>query len=341
MRWTISYYQLLNKDIMIRNFLFILSALLLFSCKKDGPMGGDTTGTSLANVVTDNFNFSVFTAALNYTHLSDTLLQSGPYTALVPNDQAFLAAGYSAVSIQADDFNLMRALIGYHLLRGTYQLNRLPFAFNQEIKTLLGNPMYVTHWIKNGDSLVTINGDQVISFNQPASNGLLQVLNTVLSPAIYTTLHDAIAADTGLTYFNTALVRTGLVSQLEGTDVYTLFAPTNSAFRAMGFPDIDSVYHTNASVLGNLLRYHILNGRRFIYDYILITDATNKSQQSMIDGNNVAITLYKDPNSIGTGFSSILLQGSGNTGSASLIRRDILAGNGVLHTISQVLKTNY
>jgi uncharacterized surface protein with fasciclin (FAS1) repeats len=319
----------------------VVVSLALVSCSKATTAGNGSVGNRLTNVVTDNFNFSLFTAAINYTGLADTLLQPGPYTALVPNDDAFHQAGYSnAVAIQATDLTFMRAVTAYHILKGTYQFNRLPYAFDQEIKTLQGNSMYVTHWIKNGDSVVTINGTRILSYNLPASNGLVQVLSAVLSPAIYNNLHDAVAADPALTFFNTALARTGLSSLLESGDTYTVFAPTNAAFIAMGIPTLDSIYHTNTSVLANLVRYHILSARRFIYDYILITDATGKSQQAMVDGNNVTITLYSDPNT-GAGVNSILLQGSGNNGATALVRRDILAGNGVLHTINQVLKTNY
>ncbi len=329
---------------MIRFYItcFIVLSLGVVACKKDNaPANDNYANNRLSFVLNDNFNLSLFSAALNYTHWYDTLLQRWPYTALAPDDAAFRAAGYSsAVQVRSTDYNLMQHLVRYHILGGVYRLNELPYAFNQQISTLDGNKMYVTHWVKDTDTVLTINGARIIAYNKPASNGIIQVLNTVLSPAIYNNVHDAIAADTALTFFNAAINKAGLSYLLEGNNDYTVFAPVNNAFRTIGYRSVDSVNNTNVSALASLLRYHILTGRRFVYDYILITDATAQSQQTMLDGNTITVSLVPNPQQPGT-YNTITIKGTGNNLSAAIVRSNILAGNGVVHTVDQVLKTNF
>lgn len=315
--------------------------LALAACKKSGTSSGgnDLSGNRLTYVLEDNSNTSLFSAALTYTHLGDTLLKPGPYTVLVPNDNAFQGSGYpSIVSVYGTPEALMNQTISYHILGGTYYLDQLPFAFNQEISTLHGDKMYVTHWVKAGDTVITINGTQVTTLDLPAVNGVIQVINAVLTPAIYKNIHEALEGDTSLTYFNEAMDHTGLTDSIgEGSAPYTIFAPTNSAFRQLGFFSTDSILATDPQVLSSILKYHILSGRRFIYDYVLSSDATNTTAQTMIDGNSAAITLIPG----GSGFTGITIQGSGNTSASNLVRSNILAGNGVVHEIDQVLKLTF
>jgi uncharacterized surface protein with fasciclin (FAS1) repeats len=323
-------------------FLFLLPALAVIpvSCKKDSASAGsDSYNNRLGFIMNDNFDLTLFNVGLTYTHYSDTLLQPGPYTVLAPSDEAFEAAGYgNAVAVQAAG-GLMNQIIGYHILNGAYQLNLLPYEFNQEIHTLSGASMYVTHWVKGGDTVITINGASILSLNLQASNGLVQVLNQVLSPSLYSNVQEAITADSSLTYFNAALLRCGLSVTLQGAGPFTVFAPTNDAFRAAGYATTDSLNRMDPGVLATLLTYHILSGRRFVNDYILTTDATNASLQAMQDGNNITVHLI--PSGTPGSYSGITVQGSGNTTASNLLRQNVLAGNGVLHTIDQVLKTNF
>lgn len=323
-------------------YYFLSAALFITSaCKKDAATGSGGSGRAnrLGFILGNNFNLTLFNVGLTYTHYSDTLLQTGPYTVLAPSDNAFQAAGYSgAVAVQALGAKLW-PLMAYHILGGYYPLDQLPFQFNQELHTLGGASMYVTHWVKNKDTVLTINGARVISVNQPGSNGLIQVLDQVLSPSLYNNVQDAIGADTSLTFFNAALFRSGMTAQLRGAGPFTVFAPANSAFRSLGYPSADSINRTDPTVLKGILNFHILSGRRFINDYILTTGASNTSLQAMLNGSNVTIKLLAG-STPGT-YSGISLQGSGNITPASLLGTNVLAGNGVLHSINQVLKEQY
>ncbi len=322
------------------NICLMVLVLGLVSCKKSSSSSSQKAGNQLTYVIQDNDDLSLFSTALTYTHLGDTLLQPGPYTVLVPDNNAFSSSGYSGVvAVEGTSNALMTQIIAYHILGGTYYFNELPFAFNQEVRTLHGDKMYVTHWILNGDTVITINGTQVTTSNIVTANGLIQVINAVLNPPIYQTIHQALEGDTALTFFNEAMNVTGLNDSIAGSNgAYTVFAPTNSAFRALGIMTEDSVLATSPAVLSSILDYQILSGRRFIYDYVLSIGPSGVGSETMLDGNSVTVTLV----SSGPGtYSGITLQGPGNSSAASLAKSNILAGNGVVHEINQVLKSTY
>jgi hypothetical protein len=95
----------------------------------------------------------------------------------------------------------------------------------------------------------------------------------------------------------------------------------------------------DAIVLQKLVKAHITRGRSFVYDYILKADVgTNTYTEQLLGGQQGIITLTPDNTQPGR-FSGITiqLQGPGNTGTATLPKKNVLAGNGVVHGISRIL----
>lgn len=316
----------------------LLLAILGTSCSKDEQGLSDYDNNKINLVIADNFNLSAFSAALKRGNLDKDLQQGmGPYTTLAPSDAAFSAAGYtSPVSVLTANSTTIARIANYHTLDGKYELNKMPFLFNQELKSR-GGKLYVTHWIKGQDTILTINGARVLAQNIPASNGLIQVLNRVLTPYLHDVLSDAITAEASITLFAQALKTSGLLQSMDQTGPYTVFAPDNTAMRAMGYTSVEQINGTDPEALKRLVNYHILKDRRFIYDYILSTGASNTSRQAMLDGNSVNIILVPTPGVPGS-FNGISLKGIGNTSPVDLVKQDILTGNGVLHIINSVLR---
>ncbi|WP_235964437.1 fasciclin domain-containing protein [Pedobacter gandavensis] len=319
-------------------FSLMLMVVLATSCKKDKAALKDYDNNKINLVIADNFNLSAFSAALKRSGLDQTLQQgAGPYTTLAPSDAAFSDAGYAgAVGVMTANPTTISRIANYHTLDGRYELNKLPFLFNQELRSR-GGKLYATHWIKGQDTILTLNGSRVISQNIPASNGLIQVLNRVLTPYLHDLLGDAIAAESSVTLFTQALRTSGVLQTINDAGPYTIFAPDNTAMQTMGYNSIEQINNTDPEILKRLVNYHIVKDRRFIYDYILSTGPSNTSRQAMMDGNSVTMTLVPDYNAEGS-FTGITLRGIGNTNELNLVKQDILAGNGVLHIIDGVLR---
>ncbi len=116
----------------------LLAVLGMSACVKDSNQqlsGYDNNKINL--VVADNFNLSAFSATLRRSAL-DQLLQKGegPYTLLAPSDAAFNKYGYgSPLAVLGADGNLISRIAYYHTLDGKYELNKLPYLFNQELRS--------------------------------------------------------------------------------------------------------------------------------------------------------------------------------------------------------------
>lgn len=320
-------------------FFSLLSILGMSSCVKDDS--GQTTNydnNKINLVVADNFNLSAMSAALRRSGLDKSLQAGeGPYTLLAPSDLAFNNAGYGdALAVLGGNGDLITRIANYHTMDGKYEFNKLPYLFNQELRSR-GGKMFATHWIKGTDTVLTINGSRVLSENIPASNGLIQVIDLVLTPYTHDRLGDAIAADKDITLFSQALKTSGVLETINGTGPFTIFAPNNAAMQARGYQTVEQILNTDPLQLKELIDYHVVRDRRFIYDYILSTGSSNTTKQAMQNGNTVNIKLLPDPQAPGT-FNSISLRGIGNTSDVSLLKRDILTGNGVLHVINNTLR---
>ncbi|NML23593.1 fasciclin domain-containing protein [Pseudoflavitalea sp. G-6-1-2] len=318
-----------------------MAALALAACSKNDktlPEKESDLSNRLTFIIDDNkFNFSYFNTALGRTAYKKKLGEEGPFTVLVPDNNAFIRNGYSTEnSVLTEDAAILNNIVPYHIIDGIWDFTKLPFAFNQEISSITGASMYITRWVKNQDTVLTINGSRVISRNLKASNGTIQAIDQLLQPMVHKRLSDLAAADTTLTWFNVALQHADMKSLLETNKAYTVFAPSNKAFREAGYPTIESVLNADATVIKNLLRYQLFEGRRFVYDYILTTGAAEVSDQAMLNGNPIQVSLTKT----GINYTGIKVKGLSNATYSNILKGNLLAGNGVMHIIDQVLKEN-
>jgi uncharacterized surface protein with fasciclin (FAS1) repeats len=274
--------------------------------------------------------------AANYT---DTLTATGPFTLLGPSNDAFIQAGYTSGASVIRAADSMRVALPYHILRGKVLLDALPLAFNQPFTAANGQPLFITHWMNARDTAVIVNGIRVSTRDKAASNGLVNIIDGLLYPNAYTNVQQAVSGTPALSFFNAAIIRSGLAQAYQSGGPYTVFAPENAAFTAIGIPSTDSIYNMDPAVLQNIVKAHITNGRNFVYDYILKADvSTNTYQEQMLGGQQATISLLPDNTQPGR-FSgiNIRLNSDNNTGIARLSRRNILAGNGVVHSISSIL----
>ncbi len=132
-------------------------------------------------------------------------------------------------------------------------------------------------------------------------------------------------------YFNGAIV-----NLLSGTTKYTLFAPTDAAFEALipglvslgllpvGTPvEPASLCKLDPAVLGNVLSYHVTDGRRFSNS---VFNRNSTKMLEMINGQYVVT----NPN-------KTLTDNAGQTIGVVAPLVNINASNGVIHVIDKVL----
>lgn len=320
---------------LIKSAVLVLLLLITGSCAKTTDEGV-FDANNISNVVADNFNLSVFNTVLKYSTQDRVLKENGPYTVLAPSDAAFAGIYSTPAAVVNADKGIIARLAQYHMLDGRYELSKLPFRFNQELRSR-GGKVFVTRWIKGTDTVLTVNGARVLAKNVPASNGLIQVMNRVLTPYVHEKLGSALAADPEITLFYQAMLSSGVLETVNGTGPYTIFAPDNAAMQAAGYANMTQVSNTDPAVLKAFVNHHIIRDRRFVYDYILSAGTATTMKQNMLDGNAINVTLIANSSEPG-GFSGITVRGAANTLEYNVTKQNVLTGNGVLHTINGVLK---
>lgn len=142
------------------------------------------------------------------------------------------------------------------------------------------------------------------------------------APQLGTTpLHDLIKQDTSLSIFTAILERSHLDIYTKGPGPFTVFAPTNSAYRQQGINTVADVATQDSTFLLNKTAYIIATGARSSY-YLV--------------GLNVPIsTVLSTPVFSATATAdSVYFNGFGAK------KKDIMASNGVLHIMDICMLPN-
>uniref|UniRef100_A0A8C8A1R5 Periostin n=1 Tax=Oryzias sinensis TaxID=183150 RepID=A0A8C8A1R5_9TELE len=172
--------------------------------------------------------------------------------------------------------------------------------------------LHINHY-SNG--VVTVNCARIISGNQIATNGVVHVIDRVIS-AIGNSMQDVIEVEDDLTTLSDLAQTSGLLEKLGQPGHYTLFAPTNDAFDKLG-SDVLERLQSDKEVLKALLSFHLL-------DSVQCSEAIMVgSSYETLEGNNIEIGCDGDSLTV--------------NGVKMVLKKDIVTKNGVIHLIDQVL----
>jgi len=125
---------------------------------------------------------------------------------------------------------------------------------------------------------------------------------------------DTIAATPSLSTLNSLVTQAGLSDTLKSTGPFTLFAPTNEAFKAVPAKTMDELAR-DPGKLKAVLTYHVVPAK-------LMAAEVKNGNAKTANGANVALSKAGD-------FVTVE--------DAMVQRADIAAGNGVVHTVDRVL----
>jgi uncharacterized surface protein with fasciclin (FAS1) repeats len=115
----------------------------------------------------------------------------------------------------------------------------------------------------------------------------------------------------------TALKAAGLVDALKGPGPFTVFAPTDDAFKKLPEGTLDSLLKPeNKDKLTAILTYHVVSGNVTSAQVVKLTSAKT------LNGQSVSITSH---------------DGDLMVNNANVVKADIHASNGVIHVIDTVI----
>ncbi len=291
-----------------------------------GPCSAPCTGESSASNMTLVANqapknivetavaagsFNTLAAALTAADLVDVLTGEGPFTVFAPTDAAFakLPAGTVETLLKPENKAQLRAVLLYHVVPG-----------NAMAKDVVGKKAWAT---ANGQQLnvetrgetVMIDNARVTAADIAASNGVIHVIDTVILPETKTIPQVADAAGSFSTLL-AAVKAAGLADTLSGEGPFTVFAPTDEAFAALGTTVQDLLKPENKDKLASILKYHVVSGRVFA------EQAKGLKEAKTVNGQTVKIE---------SKWGKVMV------GGAEVVTADIDASNGVIHVINKVL----
>ena len=149
---------------------FFLSLLLVgasLSAKAD----------NIVNVASNAGNFNTLLKAAVEAGLANTLSEDGPFTVFAPTDSAFEKLPDEVIIslLKKENKDKLVNILKFHVISGSYPSDKLPLL---PLKTLNGED--VNFKVDNGD--IFINGAKVLKANIKASNGIIHVIDGVLTP---------------------------------------------------------------------------------------------------------------------------------------------------------------
>ncbi len=126
-----------------------------------------------------------FVTAINQSNMAALLssLQNGPYTVFAPTNQAFNKLPQDRVEslLSSTNNTELTRILNYHIVPGMITSRYL--RDGQTLTTVNGEKLYVT--IQNNQ--ISINGARVIIPNAVSNNGIIHVVDSVITPTGSTT----------------------------------------------------------------------------------------------------------------------------------------------------------
>ena len=298
----------------------------LVSCKKYSDEKPTISGIAVANA-----DFSTLEDAAILGGVAVTLSNKnandpgGNFTVLAPNNAAFARLGLTdGASLGALQPSFLTNTLLYHTSNGILNSNSIIAGGSSNSVTGVQRRYY----LRGSDQYV--NGSKVIATNISASNGQVQVIDKVLLATGVNIVASAqllsnaqVFKKAELTFLVAAVVKSGLAPVLaDPANNFTIYAPTDAAFIAAGFPNVAAVSAAPAATLAAVLLNHAVGTGRFTSQYTTNT--------AMTAGGG---TLTYGPFTNGT----FTVKSNGITTPANMVIPDILCSNGVVHVIDRVL----
>lgn len=263
-------------------------------------------------VAADDFNTLV--AAVKAAGLVETLSGKGPFTIFAPTDAAFAKLGKKTINdlLKPENKGKLAAILTYHVAGANMPAGKVIKV--EQIETLQGQSLDVNV----SDAGVKIGNANVVKTDIIGSNGVIHVIDTVLLPKELPANIVVAAQEAG--QFKTLIAAAkaaGLAKTLMGKGPFTVFAPTDEAFAALGQDTIANLLKPeNKEQLAAILKFHVVAGK------VMSPQASKLKAAPTLLGQDLVVKATKKGLTIG---------------GANVVAADIETGNGVIHVIDTVL----
>lgn len=284
------------------------------------------------------------------TDLIGTLSGDGPFTVFAPTNAAFAALLESLDGFESlEDFDtdeeraILTTILSYHVVAGV-EAKSTDLTEGQTIATFQGEEVSISLeggvFIKDKQA-EDVQAAKVVIADVATSNGVVHVIDKVLLPQAIIdalnngemineagTLVDLVVATEALSVLEAAVIKAGLAETLSSEGPFTVFAPTDDAFVALlgvlgddynSLDDFDE--EAEIALLRDILLYHVIAAQ------VNEADLAAGMVPTALADNSIEV--------IASGASFVI--GDASETDANITGTDIMASNGVAHTIDKVL----
>ncbi|XP_075065935.1 transforming growth factor-beta-induced protein ig-h3 [Mixophyes fleayi] len=237
----------------------------------------------------------------------------GSFTIFAPSNEAWadLPAEILDALVSNVNIELLNAL-RYHMVDRRLLTDELKHGIT--IPSMYQNLDIHVHHYPNG--IVTVNCARLIKADHHATNGVVHVIDKVIT-AVTNNIDQVVETEDSLETLRAAVAASGLNTLLESEDrQYTLLAPTNEAFEKVP-PDTLKRILGDPEALKDLLHHHLLHSAQ--------------CSEAIIAGSSIE-TVEGTPIEVGCQGDELTLNGK-----AIISNKDVLATNGVVHFIDELL----
>ncbi|XP_026136903.1 transforming growth factor-beta-induced protein ig-h3-like isoform X1 [Carassius auratus] len=244
--------------------------------------------------------------------LQEEIEGPGSFTFFAPSNEAWAALPMEILDALVSNVNieLLNAL-HYHMINK--RLTSEDLKHGASFPSMYQDFDVHIHHYSNG--VVTVNCARLVKTDQHATNGIVHVVDRVIT-AITNNVNSLIDTDDDLDTLRTAVAAAGLTSLLENEGSYTIFAPTNEAFEKIP-PETLTRILGDPVALKDLLNYHILKNLH--------------CSESIVAGTPLE-TLQGTVLEVGCSGEEMTINGK-----AIVTQRDKLGTNGVIHYVNELL----
>lgn len=346
--------------------VIVLILIMTHACQKKADTNINTAKPSILEYIAQNKSLSILQAAIKRVKLDTVMGSGGPFTFFAPNDSAFNAAGFTLDSINKMDPQKLLLILKYHVITGRVSSNDLAGMLKQQFVSL--HPVLRPFISKNYYGIF-FNGIMIVDPNHELGDGVVQVINAVSIPPAGSQMN-IIERQPDLTFFAALVHQCYAVrllvgdpnpySQYSGRAVSgsyngvpisygnTIFAPTDSAFKAFGYADSTAVVQDSvALVYGGwvnnnyavaILAPYFFNGFDFTCDFMgnYMIGGQGGTNSAPVQFRGSVVSLYTSIDGLSFNGNGISLRNP-----VKIIGPNLIATNGVVHKINQVFNLVY
>lgn len=263
---------------------------------------GEVAAKDIVDTAIAAGTFTELAGALTSAGLVEALKGDGPFTVFAPDDDAFAAFEDENPGVLAGlDKAALTEILKYHVVAGA-AVKSSALKNDQVFVTLSGSPVLVS--TMGG---AKVSNAKVKAADVEASNGVIHVIDTIILPPENDIVETAVAAGM-FKKLAGALEAADLVTALQASGPFTVFAPTDAAFdKLAAVPTGDA--------LKDVLLYHVVEGA------VGSGDLEAGAVPTLLEGKSVTVDLK----------SGVKIN------DAKVTTANIIAKNGVIHVVDTVL----